>query len=190
MLTGDATNADPVCDKSAHHQQLHDDVARIGRLSGTKEFEDKPLVFRNMRNSKEIPERRCYSLNRICGVRVKIPCKKQAPLASLTCIVYSDPTNPPGADLDVRRTPCVPGKAHSKYPRDRFQFCPLFLSTSAQATSRAWRFSFISCTRKILIPAKTPIAVVAQVAPTSSLYSVMSQIEPMKRFLLAPSKTL
>ena len=54
MLTGDATNADPVCDKSAHHQQLHDDVARIGRLSGTKEFEDKPLVFRNMRNSKEI----------------------------------------------------------------------------------------------------------------------------------------
>ena len=54
MLTGDATNADPVCDKSAHHQQLHDDVERIGRLSGTKEFEDKPLVFRNMRNSKEI----------------------------------------------------------------------------------------------------------------------------------------
>ena len=54
MLTGDATNADPVCDKSAHHRQLHDDVARIGRLSGTKEFEGKPLVFRNMKNSKEI----------------------------------------------------------------------------------------------------------------------------------------
>ena len=54
MLTGDATNADPVCDKSFHHQQLHDDVERIGRLSGTKEFESKPLIFRNMKNSKEI----------------------------------------------------------------------------------------------------------------------------------------
>ena len=31
---------------------------------------------------------------------------------------YSDPTNPPGADLDVQRTPvgCVPGKAHIIYP--------------------------------------------------------------------------
>ena len=54
MLTGDATNADPVCDKSPHHQQLHEDVERIDRLSGTKEFESKPLVFRNMRNSKEL----------------------------------------------------------------------------------------------------------------------------------------
>ena len=54
MLTGDATNADPVCDKSFHHEQLHADVERIGRLSGTKEFESKPLIFRNMKNSKEI----------------------------------------------------------------------------------------------------------------------------------------
>ena len=54
MLTGDATNADPVCDKSPHHGQLHADVDRIGSLSGTKEFESKPLVFRNMRNSKEL----------------------------------------------------------------------------------------------------------------------------------------
>ena len=36
MLTGDATNADPVCDKSPHHQQLHTDVERIGRLSRHK----------------------------------------------------------------------------------------------------------------------------------------------------------
>ncbi len=54
MLTGDATNADPVCDKSPHHGTLHADVERIGGLSGTKEFESKPLVFRNMRNSKEL----------------------------------------------------------------------------------------------------------------------------------------
>jgi len=54
MLTGDATNADPVCDKSPHHGQLHADVDRIDSLSGTKEFESKPLVFRNMRNSKDI----------------------------------------------------------------------------------------------------------------------------------------
>ena len=54
MLTGDATNADPVCDKSSHHRQLHADVERIGRLSGTTEFEDKPLVFRNMKNSKKL----------------------------------------------------------------------------------------------------------------------------------------
>ena len=54
MLTGDATNADPVCDKSPHHGTLHADVDRIDSLSGTKEFESKPLVFRNMRNSKDI----------------------------------------------------------------------------------------------------------------------------------------
>ncbi len=54
MLTGDATNADPVCDKSPYHRQLHADVDRIGSLSGTKEFESKPLVFRNMKNSKKL----------------------------------------------------------------------------------------------------------------------------------------
>ncbi len=54
MLTGDARNADPVCDKSPYHKQLHDDVERINRLSGNKEFEAKPLIFRNMKNSKKI----------------------------------------------------------------------------------------------------------------------------------------
>lgn len=51
MLTGDARNADPVCDKSYHHQQLHDDVERIGRLAKQNTAE-KPLLFRNMKNSK------------------------------------------------------------------------------------------------------------------------------------------
>ena len=54
MLTGDAANADPVCDKSPHHQQLHQDVERIDGLAGTAEFEAKPLVFRNMKNSKAL----------------------------------------------------------------------------------------------------------------------------------------
>lgn len=56
MLTGDAANADPVCDKSHHHQQLHEDVERIDGLAGTAEFEAKPLVFRNMKNSKALSE--------------------------------------------------------------------------------------------------------------------------------------
>ncbi|NKB37044.1 MAG: pyrroloquinoline quinone biosynthesis protein PqqE [Gammaproteobacteria bacterium] len=52
MLTGDPSNADPVCDKSPHHQQLHDDVERIGRIA-EKGSDEKPLIFRNMKNSKQ-----------------------------------------------------------------------------------------------------------------------------------------
>lgn len=58
MLTGDATNADPVCDKSPHHQQLHDNVERIGALANNVEVNEKPLVFRNMKNSKKIIEQK------------------------------------------------------------------------------------------------------------------------------------
>ena len=54
MLTGDATNADPVCDKSEFHKKLHNDVERIGKLAANEKFESKPLVFRNMRNSKDL----------------------------------------------------------------------------------------------------------------------------------------
>ena len=56
MLTGDATNADPVCDKSPHHQQLHAEVGRIGSLSDASEVASKPLIFRNMRNSRELAQ--------------------------------------------------------------------------------------------------------------------------------------
>ena len=58
MLTGDATNADPVCDKSEFHEKLHSDVDRIGQLSGDKKFEAKPLVFRNMKNSKNFTDKK------------------------------------------------------------------------------------------------------------------------------------
>lgn len=54
MLTGDASNADPVCDKSEHHQQLLDDVARINSLVDSAQPEPKPLIFRNMKNSRSL----------------------------------------------------------------------------------------------------------------------------------------
>lgn len=53
MLTGDATNADPVCDKSPHHNKLQDDVERIGKLA-KQDTAEKPLLFRNMKNSKKL----------------------------------------------------------------------------------------------------------------------------------------
>ena len=53
MLTGDARNADPVCDKSPHHQQLVDDVARIAKLSQKNSDAGQPLIFRNIKNSKK-----------------------------------------------------------------------------------------------------------------------------------------
>lgn len=57
MMTGDAANTDPVCDKSPHHQELLDDVERIGKIAAeekTEKVEAKPLVFRNMKNSKNL----------------------------------------------------------------------------------------------------------------------------------------
>tara|TARA_R110000782_G_scaffold73615_12_gene147324 strand:+ start:229 stop:1398 length:1170 start_codon:yes stop_codon:yes gene_type:complete len=57
MMTGDAANTDPVCDKSPHHQELIDDVERIAKLAkeeSTQTTEAKPLVFRNMKNSKKL----------------------------------------------------------------------------------------------------------------------------------------
>jgi PqqA peptide cyclase len=53
MLTGDATNADPVCDKSAHHAAL---VAQVDAMTAAPLTDPsaRPLVFRNTRNSKEL----------------------------------------------------------------------------------------------------------------------------------------
>ena len=58
MLTGDAANADPVCGKSEFHKKLHDDVEHIGKLAGDEKFEAKPLVFRNMKNSKNFTDKK------------------------------------------------------------------------------------------------------------------------------------
>ncbi|MEJ1965926.1 MAG: pyrroloquinoline quinone biosynthesis protein PqqE [Gammaproteobacteria bacterium] len=60
LMTGDATNADPVCDKSPHHQLVLDAVARAERpLAGPDGrapfIEEKPvLIFRDARNSRTI----------------------------------------------------------------------------------------------------------------------------------------
>jgi len=57
MMTGDAANADPVCDKSPHHQALLDDVERIGKIAAQEkglDLKEQPLIFRNMKNSKKI----------------------------------------------------------------------------------------------------------------------------------------
>ncbi len=50
MLTGDAENADPVCDKSEHHHLIVDAVDQAERDRGT-EF---PLVFRTDRESRQL----------------------------------------------------------------------------------------------------------------------------------------
>jgi len=57
MMTGDAANTDPVCDKSPNHQALLDDVERIGKIAVAEkgmDLKEQPLVFRNMKNSKKI----------------------------------------------------------------------------------------------------------------------------------------
>ena len=54
MLTGDPRNADPVCSKSPHHQALLDEVARIEADAVNPAIPEKPLVFRNMRASREL----------------------------------------------------------------------------------------------------------------------------------------
>jgi pyrroloquinoline quinone biosynthesis protein E len=50
LLTGDAANADPVCDKSRHHEVVLEAVERVHR-SGADGVE-VPLVYRNSRNSR------------------------------------------------------------------------------------------------------------------------------------------
>ena len=56
MLTGEAANTDPVCDKSPYNSTLLTDVERIGKLAESGTDSNKPLIFRNMRNSSRILE--------------------------------------------------------------------------------------------------------------------------------------
>ena len=53
MRTGDAANADPVCDKSPHHQVVLDAVA-YAQVPDVKRVEVKPLVFRDPINSRKL----------------------------------------------------------------------------------------------------------------------------------------
>jgi len=48
LLTGDAANADPVCDRSAHHHLVE---AVVTRADAPRNPVEKPLIFRSPRNS-------------------------------------------------------------------------------------------------------------------------------------------
>ena len=52
MLTGDAANADPVCDLSPHHQVVLDAITAAEGSVKHPSVEVKPFVFRNPQNSK------------------------------------------------------------------------------------------------------------------------------------------
>ena len=53
MLTGDAANADPVCDKSAFHSRVQDAVA-YAQVPDAQRTVVKPLVFRDPKNSRTL----------------------------------------------------------------------------------------------------------------------------------------
>ncbi len=57
MLSGDAANADPVCDKSPQHQTVLDAVASADRPQAER-GSVKPLVFRDPKESKRLIEAR------------------------------------------------------------------------------------------------------------------------------------
>jgi PqqA peptide cyclase len=55
MLTGDATNADPVCDKSPHHNLVLEAVKKA-QGPEKKVLAIKPLTYREDKNSRKIAE--------------------------------------------------------------------------------------------------------------------------------------
>jgi PqqA peptide cyclase len=54
LLTGDAANADPVCDKSPHHHLVTEAVERAARASASNTAAEIPLVFRSPGNSSTL----------------------------------------------------------------------------------------------------------------------------------------
>jgi pyrroloquinoline quinone biosynthesis protein E len=56
LLTGDAANADPVCDLSPHHHLITEAVERANqpRPTPAPKVEEKPLVFRTPDNSRAL----------------------------------------------------------------------------------------------------------------------------------------
>jgi PqqA peptide cyclase len=53
MLTGDAANADPVCDKSPHHHIIEEAVA-LAQIPDAERRDEKPLVFRDPKESRRL----------------------------------------------------------------------------------------------------------------------------------------
>jgi pyrroloquinoline quinone biosynthesis protein E len=54
MLTGDAANADPVCDKSAHHHLITQAVEKAQQPG--KPVTVSPIIFRDDRNSRKLSQ--------------------------------------------------------------------------------------------------------------------------------------
>ena len=54
LLTQDAANADPVCDKSAHHEQVVRVVREAAQRPATLAPNEQPVTFRNDANSKRL----------------------------------------------------------------------------------------------------------------------------------------
>ena len=54
MLTGDATNADPVCDLSPHHRLVSDAVDKAQNPAPAPAAQVKPILFRDDRNSRAL----------------------------------------------------------------------------------------------------------------------------------------
>ena len=58
MMTGDAKNADPVCDKSQHHYLIEQEVAKAQNptnINEKKQSSEKPIIiYRNDKNSKDL----------------------------------------------------------------------------------------------------------------------------------------
>ncbi|RLA18707.1 MAG: pyrroloquinoline quinone biosynthesis protein PqqE [Gammaproteobacteria bacterium] len=52
LMSGDATNTDPACDKSPQHQNILQAIEEAGRYT-SGDTAAKPLVFRNSKNSKQ-----------------------------------------------------------------------------------------------------------------------------------------
>jgi pyrroloquinoline quinone biosynthesis protein E len=52
LMTGDVNSTDPACDKSPHHQNILQAIEDAGQFSSGEQPE-KPLVFRNSKNSKQ-----------------------------------------------------------------------------------------------------------------------------------------
>jgi pyrroloquinoline quinone biosynthesis protein E len=55
MLTGDATNADPICDLSPHHSLITEVVAKAQHPG--KPMAVHPIVFRDDKNSRRLSEK-------------------------------------------------------------------------------------------------------------------------------------
>ena len=58
MISGDATNADPVCSKSDHHYILEEQVATAQNVQKKVDNEKPIILYRNDKNSKEMSKRK------------------------------------------------------------------------------------------------------------------------------------